>query len=57
MELDLLQCPPTSADRQTGAPTWLSRGLKIQEAQIILARDMQCVGLHATEIQHLAIAQ
>ncbi|KAN0094398.1 hypothetical protein V8E55_002685 [Tylopilus felleus] len=57
MELDLLQCPPTSADRQTGAPTWLSRGLKIQEAQIILARDMQCVGLHATEIQHLAIAR
>ena len=57
MTLDLLQCPPTSADRQTGAPTWLSRGLKIQEAQIILARDMQCVGLHATEIQHLAIAR
>ncbi|KAN0074755.1 hypothetical protein V8E55_011804, partial [Tylopilus felleus] len=45
------------AAMQKGAPMWLSRGLKIQEAQIILAQDMHWIGLHATEIQCLAVAR
>ena len=40
-----------------GAPTWLARGLKIQESQIALRRDIHRLGIHATELQHLVVAR
>ena len=36
---------------------WISRGLKIQEAQFFLEKDMRKLGAHATETQRLALAR
>jgi hypothetical protein len=40
-----------------GAATWLSKGLKIQEAQIILGRDIRDMGSRQTDLKKLAIVR
>ena len=36
---------------------WISGGLKLQEAQLILGKDIQRLGLHVTELQKLTLAR
>ena len=39
-----------------GAATWLSKGLKIEEAQLSLRRDIRLMGSKGTDLQLLALA-
>lgn len=40
-----------------GAATWLAKGLKIQEAQISLGRDIKAIGPRATDLRKLAVVR
>ena len=57
IELDLLSRQTSIAAPLHGAATWLSRGIHIEEAGIILTRDRKAVGLHSTERHRLALAR
>lgn len=51
MELDLLQAQPQESQLQRGASTWVAKGIKLQDAQVSLAKDTCKTGIHATELQ------
>ncbi|KAF8547808.1 hypothetical protein OG21DRAFT_1479386 [Imleria badia] len=57
MEVELLTSQLPSEELYGRVTTWLARGLKIEEAQISLARDMRKLGARATDLQHLALAR
>ena len=57
IELDLLSQQTSIAAPLHGAATWLSHGIQIEEAGIILTRDRKAVGLHSTERHRLALAR
>ena len=58
MELDLLKAPKKSILRnETGGPTWLAKGLHLEELQLSLGREIRRLGIRATELQRLAIAR
>ncbi|KAF8442018.1 hypothetical protein L210DRAFT_3360697, partial [Boletus edulis BED1] len=40
-----------------GAATWLARGLKVEEGQLSLAKDIRTLGSHSTDIQRLTVAR
>lgn len=44
-------------NNQKGAATWLAKGLKIQEAQIALGRDIKGIGPRATDLKKLAVVR
>lgn len=57
VELEMLQSEQAKGGSHRGVTTWLSRGLKVEAAQISLRRDMRRPGSHATESQRLAVAR
>ncbi|KAF8548652.1 hypothetical protein OG21DRAFT_1526358 [Imleria badia] len=57
MEVELLTSQPSSEESYGHVTTWLARGLKIEEAQMSLARDMRKLGVRATDLQRLALAR
>ncbi|KAI5997503.1 hypothetical protein EDD15DRAFT_2162788 [Pisolithus albus] len=56
VELQLLQSYDSSKMPQ-GAASWLARGLKIQEAEIMLTADRKGIGKNASEVKKLAVAR
>lgn len=56
VELDLINGRSAQETTNQGAVTWISRGIKLQESQIGLSRDMRKFEHHATEIQRLTAA-
>ncbi|KAF8549476.1 hypothetical protein OG21DRAFT_1525780 [Imleria badia] len=56
IELELLMGNSTSDASHGQATTWLARGLKIQESQISVSKNMRRIGSNATDLQRLTIA-
>ena len=57
VELEMLEEVDQTSGSHHGVTTWLSRGLKIEESQISLKRDMVQLRSRGTELQQLALAQ
>lgn len=57
IELDLLKAEVESGRSHGRVATWLSRGIKVEESQIWLARDLKRLGRRPTEFQQLALAR
>jgi hypothetical protein len=57
IQLEMLRSEAQIGAPHKGSTTWLARGLKIQETQISLSRDLRKVGIHTTEVQKLALAR
>lgn len=57
VELSLLAAATGSNGSVGRGTTWLSKGLKVEDAQIYLAQDLKALDSQATEIQRLALAQ
>lgn len=57
VELGILETMAKIGDIQRGAATWLTKGLKIQQAQITLGSDVGRIGPHSTELQKLAVVR
>jgi hypothetical protein len=55
VELELLATPAPHGSN-VRPTTWISRGMKIQEAQASLGRDVKKMGSRSTDIQRLAVA-
>ncbi|KIK12597.1 hypothetical protein PISMIDRAFT_120613 [Pisolithus microcarpus 441] len=56
VELRLLQLPNSSGSPH-GAASWLARGIKIEEAEIIFASDESVIAQHQSEVNRLAAAR
>ena len=57
IEMEMLDNITQMLGVHRGAATWLSKGLKIEEAQISLRKDIRRVGSRGTGLQRLALAR